>query len=52
MFNPLLEKLQSGATTLGMWITLESPSVGEAALALNLDWVVIDMEHGHLDMEA
>ncbi len=50
MFNPLLEKLQSGATTLGMWITLESPSVGEAALALNLDWVVIDMEHGHLDM--
>lgn len=49
MFNPLLEKLRSGATTLGMWITLESPSVGEAAVALDLDWVVVDMEHGHLD---
>ena len=30
--------------------TLESPLVGEAALALNIDCAVIDMEHGHLDM--
>ncbi len=49
MFNPLVEKLRSGAVTLGMWITLESPSIGEAAVALQLDWVVVDMEHGHLD---
>jgi len=49
VFNPLVEKLRSGAVTLGMWITLESPSIGEAAVALQLDWVVVDMEHGHLD---
>jgi 2-keto-3-deoxy-L-rhamnonate aldolase RhmA/quercetin dioxygenase-like cupin family protein len=35
--------------TLGLWITLESPSITEIAVALGLDWVVIDAEHGHLD---
>ncbi|MFW5846185.1 MAG: aldolase/citrate lyase family protein [Planctomycetota bacterium] len=33
---------------LGLWITLESPSVTEMAVGLGLDWVVIDAEHGHL----
>jgi 2-keto-3-deoxy-L-rhamnonate aldolase RhmA len=50
VFNPLLDKLRSDTVTLGLWITLESPSVGEVALALDLDWVVVDTEHGHLDM--
>src|SRR5436309_7268233 len=35
--------------TFGLWVTLESPSVTEMAVALGLDWVVIDAEHGHLD---
>src|ERR1700691_4210644 len=52
MFNPLLEKLRSGAATLGMWITLESPTVAELAVALELDWVVVDTEHGHLGVES
>lgn len=47
--NPLRKKLQAGQTTFGMWVTLESPNVLEAAIALGIDWVVIEMEHGHLD---
>jgi 2-keto-3-deoxy-L-rhamnonate aldolase RhmA len=30
-------------------VTLESASITEMAVALGLDWVVIDAEHGHLD---
>ena len=30
-------------------MTLESASITEIAVALGLDWVVIDAEHGHLD---
>lgn len=33
----------------GLWVTLESASVTEIAVALGLDWVVIDAEHGQLD---
>ena len=33
----------------GLWVTLDSPTVTEMAVALGLDWVVIDAEHGHLD---
>src|SRR4249920_1603052 len=45
----LRENLAAGRSTFGMWITLESPSICEMAVALGLDWVVIDAEHGHLD---
>jgi len=45
----LRQKLAADSTTFGMWVTLESPSVTEMAVALGLDWVVIDAEHGHLD---
>ena len=45
----LREKLTSGQATYGMWVTLESPSITEMAVAVGLDWIVIDAEHGHLD---
>src|SRR5579859_7699684 len=45
----LREKLASEQTVYGLWITLESASIAEMAVALGLDWVVIDAEHGHLD---
>jgi 2-keto-3-deoxy-L-rhamnonate aldolase RhmA len=47
--NLLKSKLARGETTVGIWITLESPTITEIAVALGLDWVVIDTEHGHLD---
>lgn len=45
----LRRKLASDTPVFGLWITLESPSITEMAVALGMDWVVIDAEHGHLD---
>jgi len=45
----LRKKLADNIPVYGMWVTLESPTVTEMAVALGLDWVVIDAEHGHLD---
>ena len=45
----LREKLADGRAVFGLWVTLEAASVTEMAVALGLDWVVIDAEHGHLD---
>src|SRR3982750_463656 len=43
------QKLASDQPVYGLWVTLESASITEMAVALGLDWVVIDAEHGHLD---
>ena len=45
----LRKKLADNETVYGLWVTLEAPSITEMAVALGLDWVVIDAEHGHLD---
>lgn len=47
MRNPLRRRLQNRETAYGLWVTVESPSITECAVALGLDWVCIDMEHGH-----
>lgn len=43
------KKLHADEPVFGLWVTLESASICEMAVALGLDWVVIDAEHGHLD---
>ena len=43
------EKLAHDEPVYGLWVTLESASITEMAVALGVDWVVIDAEHGHLD---
>ena len=43
------QKLKTSDAQLGLWVTLESPSITEIAARMKLDWVVIDTEHGHLD---
>jgi len=45
----LRRTLASDRPAFGLWVTLESPAITEMAVALGLDWVVIDAEHGHLD---
>jgi 2-keto-3-deoxy-L-rhamnonate aldolase RhmA len=45
----LRQKLAADQPVYGVWITLESPGISEMAVALGLDWLVIDAEHGHLD---
>lgn len=42
-------KLAAGQPVFGLWVTLDSPSITEMAVALGMDWIVIDAEHGHLD---
>ena len=42
-------RLARNETVHGLWVTLESATVTEIAVALGLDWVVVDAEHGHLD---
>ncbi len=42
-------KLKAGDPVYGLWVTLESASITEMAVALGMDWVVVDAEHGHLD---
>ena len=45
----LRQKLKKNEPIYGLWVTLESASITEMAVALGLDWVVVDAEHGHLD---
>lgn len=45
----LRRRLASNEPVYGLWVTLESPSITEMAVALDMDWVVIDAEHGHMD---
>src|SRR5438874_10115171 len=47
--NKLRGRLQAGETSYGLWVTMESPALSEIAVTLGLDWVCIDMEHGHLE---
>jgi 2-keto-3-deoxy-L-rhamnonate aldolase RhmA len=49
MKNRLRERLRDRQTTYGLWVTVEAPAITEIAVALSLDWVCIDMEHGHQD---
>lgn len=45
----LRRKLANKESIYGLWVTLESASITEMAVASGMDWVVIDAEHGHLD---
>src|SRR5947208_13110447 len=45
----LRQQLAADHPVYGLWVTLEAPSITEMAVAMGLDWVVIDAEHGHLD---
>ena len=47
----LRKKLRGGQTTLGLWVTLESPTVSEIAAHIGLDWICIDAEHAGLDLQ-
>ena len=53
MNTPAIRKLRAtlaaDRAAYGLWVTLESASVTEMAVALGFDWVVIDAEHGQLD---
>src|SRR5438045_9632880 len=45
----LRQKLAADQPVYGVWVTLESPSVTEMAVALGLDWVGMDAGAGARD---
>ena len=50
MHTGLKAKIRRGELVLGTWVTINSPDVVDALSDLPLDWVVIDLEHGPLDI--
>ncbi len=42
----LKERLRSGETTFGGWLSVANPVVAEIVAGAGADWVVIDTEHG------
>ena len=49
--NTLKEKLSNGKTVIGTWSSLSSPNVINVLGTTELDFVVIDMEHGSMSFE-
>jgi 2-keto-3-deoxy-L-rhamnonate aldolase RhmA len=48
----LRKKVNSGALTLGSWITLPDCAVAELMARAGFDWLVIDLEHSPISIES
>ncbi len=46
----LRSRLHARDVTLGTWITLGHPAVGEILAGCGFDWLVVDMEHSAIDL--
>lgn len=49
--NRIKELWGKGEATVGIWLALGSPIVAEIISHIGFDWVVIDTEHGTIDIE-
>jgi len=47
----LKQKLRSGRTTVGGWVTLGHPAIGEILAAAGFDFVTVDLEHSVITLE-
>jgi len=52
MKNALKEKLYSGKTSFGTWLTIGSPDVADTLKLLPFDWLMLDLEHSYFSIEA
>ncbi len=50
MKNKTKQKLQAGEATLGAFIGMGCPEIAEIMAYVGFDWLVIDAEHGPLDL--
>jgi 4-hydroxy-2-oxoheptanedioate aldolase len=50
--NPMKAKFKAGEPALGMSVMIPSPQLVEMAGGLGFDWVLIDCEHGTIDLES
>lgn len=51
MKNLLKERLYSGKTSLGTWLTIGSPDVADTLKQLPFDWFLLDLEHSYFTIE-
>ena len=51
MGNRLRDALVRKEVTLGAWIQIGHPVVAELLARAGFDWVCVDLEHGHIDLE-
>lgn len=50
MSRVVKEKLRAGQVTLGGWMMIGHPSVGELIAGEGFDWLAVDMEHTPIDV--
>lgn len=50
--NEMKQALQDGKTVVGCSVMIPSPEIVEMIAAIGFDWVLIDCEHGAINMEA
>jgi len=48
--NFVRKKLQTNKITIGTWQQIPHPSISEILGYAGYDWVVIDLEHGSIDV--
>ncbi len=49
--NSVKEKLEKGGTVFGIFQSMASSAVSEILANRDFDWILVDMEHGIMDME-
>jgi 4-hydroxy-2-oxoheptanedioate aldolase len=50
--NTVKRILQAGKPAVGVWINWPSPVAAEALASVGWDWLVVDTEHGAIDLES
>jgi 4-hydroxy-2-oxoheptanedioate aldolase len=50
--NRLKAALKAGEATVGSWLSVGHPTIGEAMGLAGFDWLIVDMEHGVLGLES
>jgi 4-hydroxy-2-oxoheptanedioate aldolase len=50
--NPVKRKLREGKAVIGTWLNLADSIAAEALAALGFEWLVVDAEHGPIDLAA
>jgi 4-hydroxy-2-oxoheptanedioate aldolase len=49
--NELKRRLKAGKGTIGSWLSIGHPTIAEVMGQAGFDWLIVDMEHGILDLE-
>ena len=52
MRTSLKNKLKNRKLSLGSWIQIGHPAVAEIMANQGFDWLCVDLEHGHIDIES